>query len=159
MSEVPLYIIGTQYEHGARPVRPIVTMIKWIRTSRLSMKNSLTRTFHSVEYDPFIKSQLASMQLTVGRCVVQFWSGRAPTPGRSVLLLESGNKHCYKNVLPLLGRCPLRIFCSRGTPPREVPRVCGPSTREPSSTTKLCSDVRCQILKDGFWVQGSGFDD
>ena len=30
-----------------------------------------------------------------------------------------------------LGRCPLSIFCSRGTPPREVLRVCGPSTREP----------------------------
>ena len=27
--------------HGARPVHPIITMIKWIRTSRLSMKNSL----------------------------------------------------------------------------------------------------------------------
>jgi len=30
-----------------------------------------------------------------------------------------------------LGRCPLSIFCSRGTPRREVPRACGPSTREP----------------------------
>jgi len=27
--------------HGARPVHLIITMIKWIRTSRLSMKNSL----------------------------------------------------------------------------------------------------------------------
>ena len=25
----------------------------------------------------------------------------------------------------------MNIFCSRGTPPREVPRACGPSTREP----------------------------
>ena len=29
-----------------------------------------------------------------------------------------------------MGRCPLSIFCSRGTPPREVPRLRGPSTRE-----------------------------
>jgi len=28
--------------HGARPVHLIITMIKWIRTSRLSMKNSLS---------------------------------------------------------------------------------------------------------------------
>ena len=28
--------------HGARPVHRIITMIKWIRTSRLSIKNSLS---------------------------------------------------------------------------------------------------------------------
>jgi len=28
--------------HGARPVHQIITMITWIRTSRLSMKNSLS---------------------------------------------------------------------------------------------------------------------
>ena len=28
--------------HGARPVHLIITMIKWIRTSRLSIKNSLS---------------------------------------------------------------------------------------------------------------------
>jgi len=28
--------------HGARPVHLIITMIKWIRTSRLSVKNSLS---------------------------------------------------------------------------------------------------------------------
>jgi len=36
-----------------------------------------------------------------------------------------------------LGRCPLSIFCSRGTPPREVPRVCGPSTRGPRKFVEL----------------------
>ena len=30
--------------------------------------------YHTVEYDPFIKSQLASMQLTLGPYVVQIWS-------------------------------------------------------------------------------------
>jgi len=29
--------------HGARPVHLIIAMIKWIRTSRLSIKNSLCR--------------------------------------------------------------------------------------------------------------------
>ena len=34
---------GDSTSHGARPVHLIITMIKWIRTSRLSIKNSLTR--------------------------------------------------------------------------------------------------------------------
>jgi len=33
---------GNSNSHGARPVHLIITMIKWIRTSRLSMKNSLS---------------------------------------------------------------------------------------------------------------------
>ena len=33
--------LGNSY--GARPVHIIITMIKWIRTSRLSIKNSLSR--------------------------------------------------------------------------------------------------------------------
>ena len=33
---------GNSNLHGARPVHQIMTMIKWIRTSRLSMKNSLS---------------------------------------------------------------------------------------------------------------------
>ena len=32
---------GNSNSHGARPVHLIITMIEWIRTSRLSMKNSL----------------------------------------------------------------------------------------------------------------------
>ena len=31
---------GNSNSHGARPVHLIITMIKWIRTSRLSIKNS-----------------------------------------------------------------------------------------------------------------------
>jgi len=34
---------GNSNSHGARPVHQIITMIKWIRTSRLSIKNSLSR--------------------------------------------------------------------------------------------------------------------
>ena len=33
---------GNSNSHGARPVYLIITMIKWIRTSRLSIKNSLS---------------------------------------------------------------------------------------------------------------------
>ena len=35
---------GKRYSnpHGARPIHPIITMIKWTRTSRLSIKNSLS---------------------------------------------------------------------------------------------------------------------
>ena len=32
---------GNSNSHGARPVHLIITMIKWFRTSRLSIKNSL----------------------------------------------------------------------------------------------------------------------
>jgi hypothetical protein len=32
---------GKSNSHGARPVYFIITMIEWIRTSRLSIKNSL----------------------------------------------------------------------------------------------------------------------
>ena len=37
---------GNSNSHGARPVHLIITMIKWIRTSGLSMKNSLLREGH-----------------------------------------------------------------------------------------------------------------
>ena len=33
---------GKSYSHGARPVHQIITMIKWIRISRLSIKNSFS---------------------------------------------------------------------------------------------------------------------
>jgi len=33
---------GNPNSHGARPVHLIITMITWIRTSKLSIKNSLS---------------------------------------------------------------------------------------------------------------------
>ena len=36
---------GNSNSHGARPVQLIITTIKWIRTSRLSIKNSLFRAW------------------------------------------------------------------------------------------------------------------
>ena len=40
---------GNSNSHGARPVDRIITMIKWIRTDSLSIKNALSpkNTFHS----------------------------------------------------------------------------------------------------------------
>jgi len=58
IGEVPLYNVVsmarsssrtlTRSSHGARPVHLIITMIKWIRTSRLSIKKSLSLTRASV---------------------------------------------------------------------------------------------------------------
>ena len=36
---------GNSNSHGARPVHLIITMKKWIRTSRFSIKNSLSGTY------------------------------------------------------------------------------------------------------------------
>jgi len=38
---------GNSNSHGARPVHLIITMIKWTRTSRLSIKNSLSIERHA----------------------------------------------------------------------------------------------------------------
>ena len=44
---------GSSNSHGARPVHQIITMIKWIQTSRLSIKNSLCRTPRAQMQDTF----------------------------------------------------------------------------------------------------------
>ena len=44
---------GNSNSHGARPVHLIMTMIKWIRTSRLSIKNSLWLGVASGQGPPF----------------------------------------------------------------------------------------------------------
>ena len=41
---------GIQNSHGARPVHLIITMIQWIRTSRLSIKNSLAGNSYFAVY-------------------------------------------------------------------------------------------------------------
>ena len=43
---------GNSNSHGARPVHLLIPMIKWIRTSRLSIMNSLSRTLASSERFP-----------------------------------------------------------------------------------------------------------
>jgi len=42
---------GNSNSHGARPVHLIITMIRWIRTSRLSIKNSLSTWEHQTPDD------------------------------------------------------------------------------------------------------------
>ena len=39
---------GNSNAHGARPVHQIISMINWIRTSRLSIKNSLYCNQHGL---------------------------------------------------------------------------------------------------------------
>ena len=41
--DMRLPVKGNSNSHGARPVHLISTMLKWIRTSRLSIKNPLYR--------------------------------------------------------------------------------------------------------------------
>ena len=41
---------GNSNSHGARPVHLIITMIKWIRISRLSLKNSPSRCVGQVRF-------------------------------------------------------------------------------------------------------------
>jgi len=48
---------GNSNSHGARQVHLIITMIKWIRTSRLSIKNSLS--FPIVGFDPVINTHFS----------------------------------------------------------------------------------------------------
>ena len=43
---------GNSNSHGARPVHLIITMIKWIRTSRLSIQNSLFPSFTFAGFVP-----------------------------------------------------------------------------------------------------------
>ena len=61
---------GNSYAHGARPVHLIITMMKWFRTSRLSIQNS-----HFVEVD--------QLQLRGGRRAVR-------PPGVCVVLCVEG---------------------------------------------------------------------
>ena len=42
--DVKLHGKGKLKSHGARPVHLIISMIRWVRTSRLSIKNSLSGT-------------------------------------------------------------------------------------------------------------------
>ena len=46
---------GNSKSHGARSVHLIIAMIKWIRTSRLSIKNSLSENSRPGELEPTAK--------------------------------------------------------------------------------------------------------
>ena len=66
-SAEPLHI----YVYPVRPVMTFPPSAQYI----MSMYWAITTM---TDYDPFIKSQLASTQLTVGPCVVQIWSRNTP---------------------------------------------------------------------------------
>ena len=51
---------GNSNSHGARPVHLIITMMMWIHTSRLSIKNSLYQG-SGVEVDEGLRVQLEAM--------------------------------------------------------------------------------------------------
>ena len=54
---------GNSNSHGSRPVHLIITMIKWVRTSRLSIKNYLCEQKISVH----VKEATNTVQFTVRR--------------------------------------------------------------------------------------------
>ena len=41
---------GNSNSHGARPVHLIISMVKWLRTSRLSIKNSFSAIAHPTDF-------------------------------------------------------------------------------------------------------------
>ena len=56
---------GNSNTHGARLVHLIITMIKWIRASRLSIKNSLSDTDAEIFRDDSEKSHQGAAELPV----------------------------------------------------------------------------------------------
>jgi hypothetical protein len=53
---------GNSIFHGARPVHQIISMITWIRTSRLSIKNSLSPGLRMPSSDPIKKNGASETQ-------------------------------------------------------------------------------------------------
>jgi len=70
---------GNSNSHGARPVHLIITMIKWIRTSRLSIKNSLSDGEHDVLARDGCGPLLQGLQFTF-RCRANMAHIRQPRP-------------------------------------------------------------------------------
>ena len=70
---------GNPKTHGARPVHPIITIIKWIRTSRLSIKNSLSTCAEARKSG--LSLPLPSEHGTCKTATARFWpwlSGKSP---------------------------------------------------------------------------------
>ena len=60
---------GNSNSHGARPVHLFITMTKWIRTSRLSIKNSLFESSASTPQTPDSRHIATFAPSSVTRCV------------------------------------------------------------------------------------------
>ena len=52
---------GNSNPHGAKPVHLIITLMKWIRTSRLSIKNSLSLFLSAEVFVPAIPQTLSCL--------------------------------------------------------------------------------------------------
>ena len=83
LSDIRLPGKGNSNSHGARPVYKNISIIKWIRTSRLSIKNSLS--LHGGVF------QLMFLKLTVNLCIPLWPSGWASitTPSHSCVRARS----------------------------------------------------------------------
>ena len=68
---------GNSKSHGARPVHLIITMIKWIRIIRLSIKNSLSEGIYRIGAKRVVTA-------TYGICILQGYLAhkKLPTPLR-----------------------------------------------------------------------------
>ena len=58
--------------HGARPVPVIITVIKWIRTSRLSIKTSLSQVLDDMQHGGVGELVIVVVMLFVGTSPSRF---------------------------------------------------------------------------------------
>ena len=54
---------GNSSSHGARPVRLIITTIKWIWTSKLSIENCLSSVSKSIHFKDFPYTSLKAFRI------------------------------------------------------------------------------------------------
>ena len=98
---------GNSNSHGARPVHLIITMIKWIRTSRLSIHNSLSKAVRGGTRSEDAASSKA------------FESSRSGPPGRNQHPVSSPPSalHSYKTYrgTSLIRKRPPLVPYSRNT--------------------------------------------
>ena len=102
---------GNSNSHGARPVHLIITMIKWIRTSRLSIKNS--RSGHVLSPPASGGGQLGSQSPKLGAVISLVFASACTSvrqaiysashlggnPGANLKSISRGNR-CLLSQLP-----------------------------------------------------------
>ena len=99
--DVRLHEKGNSNSHGSRPVHLIITMIKWIRTIRLLIKNSLMDL--RIEVYPAgggKHSKKSSVKKKMQNTQRITWSSGIAGPGRE----ESGARRCFDVVSWSSGR-------------------------------------------------------
>jgi len=125
--------------HGARPVHQIISMIKWIRTSKLSLTNSL----YAVAREP--RARRGRRQARAGRRSLRlrtrgiavrlrapskrgrrgFESRRGPESGRFFFAERAAGRWGW-----------VRSGCWDGVPPKPETRTPKPETRNPKPGTR-----------------------